>query len=197
MLTATGGAKYAIVAVDYFTKWIEAEPLVHITEANTTSFVKKNIIYKFEIPNTIITDNGTQFDNKNFREMCDKYGINNYYASPAHPQTNGQTEAVNKVIKHNLKAKLTTKKGNWVEILPQVLWAYRTTERSSIGVTPYFMASRSCHPRRNNILLTKSPALPTRTQHWYVKIWLGWIGRKKGACSNKKCCLSAKGRQIL
>ncbi|KAK0594152.1 hypothetical protein LWI29_003803 [Acer saccharum] len=86
MPTVTGGAKHAIVAVDYFTKWVEAEPLVHITEANTISFVKKNILYRFGIPNTIITDNGTQFDGKKFRELCDKYGINNYYASAAHPQ---------------------------------------------------------------------------------------------------------------
>ncbi|KAK1590980.1 hypothetical protein Q3G72_000248 [Acer saccharum] len=140
MPTLTGGAKHAIVAVDYFTKWVEAEPLVHIIEANTTSFIKKNILYRFRIPNTIITDNGTQFDNKKFREMCDKYGINNYYASLAHPQTNGQTEAVNKIIKHNLKAKLTRKKGNWAEKLPQVLWAYRTTERNLTGETPYSMA---------------------------------------------------------
>ncbi|KAK0577195.1 hypothetical protein LWI29_029367 [Acer saccharum] len=140
MPTATGGAKHAIVAVDYFTKWVEAEPLVHITEANTISFVKKNILYRFGIPNTIITDNGTQFDGRKFRELCDKYGISNYYASPAHPQTNGQTEAVNKIIKHNLKAKLATKKGNWADKLPQVLWAYRTTERGSTGETPYSMA---------------------------------------------------------
>ncbi|KAK0603302.1 hypothetical protein LWI29_003521 [Acer saccharum] len=92
MPTATGGAKHAIVAVDYFTK--------------------------FGIPNTIITDNGTQFDGRKFRELCDKYGISNYYASPAHPQTNGQTEAVNKIIKHNLKAKLATKKGSWADKLP-------------------------------------------------------------------------------
>ncbi|KAK0593858.1 hypothetical protein LWI29_035065 [Acer saccharum] len=140
MPTATGGAKHAIVAVDYFTKWVEAEPLVHITEANTISFVKKNILYIFGIPNTIITNNGTQFDGRKFRELCDKYGINNYYASPAHPQTNGQTEAVNKIIKHNLKAKLATKKGSWADKLPQVLWAYRTTERGSTGETPYSMA---------------------------------------------------------
>ena len=141
MPTAPGGAKHAIVAVDYFTKWVEAESLVHITEANTTSFVKKNILYRFGIPNTIITDNGTQFDNKKFRDLCKKYGINNYYyASLAHPQTNGQTEAVNKIIKHNLKAKLAVKKGNWAEKLPQVLWAYRTTERNSTGETPYSMA---------------------------------------------------------
>ncbi|KAK0596914.1 hypothetical protein LWI29_020073 [Acer saccharum] len=94
----------------------------------------------FGIPNTIITDNGTQFDGRKFIELCDKYGINNYYASPAHPQTNGQTEAVNKIIKHNLKAKLATKKGSWADKLPQVLWAYRTTERGSTGETPYSMA---------------------------------------------------------
>ncbi|KAK0585343.1 hypothetical protein LWI29_027080 [Acer saccharum] len=111
MPTAPEGAKHAIVAVDYFTKWVEAESLVHITEENTTSFVKKNILYRFGMPNTIITNNGTQFDSKKFRELCDKYGINNYYATPAHPQTNGQTEAVNKIIKHNLKAKLAAKKG--------------------------------------------------------------------------------------
>ncbi|KAK0596580.1 hypothetical protein LWI29_016986 [Acer saccharum] len=107
-----GGAKHAIVAVDYFTKWVEAEALVHITEANNTSFVRKNIIYRFGSPSIIITNNGTQFDNIKFKEMCEEYKIVNYYASPAHPQTNGQTEAVNKVIKHTLKAKLEAKKGS-------------------------------------------------------------------------------------
>ena len=113
-----------------------------ITEENTTNFVKKNILYRFRIPNTIITDNETQFDNKKFRELCRKYMINNYYASPTHPQTNGQTEAVNKIIRHNLKAKLAIKKGSWVEKLPQVPWAYRTIEKSSTGETPYSMAFR-------------------------------------------------------
>ncbi|KAK0575146.1 hypothetical protein LWI29_034598 [Acer saccharum] len=135
-----GGAKHAILAVDYFTKWAEAEALVHITEANTTSFVKKNIIYRFGIPSIIITDNGTQFDNKKFREMCEEFKIVNYYASPAHPQTNGQTEAVNKVIKHTLKAKLEAKKDGWADKLPEVLWAYRTTVRSSTGETLFVLA---------------------------------------------------------
>ncbi|KAK0603090.1 hypothetical protein LWI29_001292 [Acer saccharum] len=118
---AKGGAKHAIVAVDYFTKWVEAEALVHITEANTTNFVKKNILYRFGIPSTIITDNGTQFDNNKFKEMCEEHKIANYYALHAHPQTNGQTEAVNKVIKHTLKAKLEAKKGNWADKLHEVL----------------------------------------------------------------------------
>ncbi|KAK0591347.1 hypothetical protein LWI29_000356 [Acer saccharum] len=132
-----GGAKHAIVAMDYFTKWVEAEALVHITEVNTTNFVKRNILYRFRIPSIIVTDNGTQFNNKKFREMCEEYKIANYYASPTHPQTNGQTKAVNKVIKHTLKAKLEAKKGSWADKLPEVLWAYRTTARSSTGETPF------------------------------------------------------------
>ena len=47
---------------------------------------------------------------------------------------------MNKIIKHNLKAKLVVKKGSWADKLPQVLWAYRTTERGSTGETPYSMA---------------------------------------------------------
>ncbi|KAK0590214.1 hypothetical protein LWI29_024031 [Acer saccharum] len=167
-----GGAKHAIVAVDYFTKWVEAEAesLVHITEANTTSFVKKNIIYRFGIPSIIITDNGTQFDNKKFREMCEEFKIANYYASPAHPQTNGQTEAVNKVIKHTLKAKLEAKKGGWVDKLPEVLWAYRTTVRSSTGETPFALAfgTEAVILAKNNFYIPQGSVIQPRAQYRYA-----------------------------
>ncbi|KAK1559692.1 hypothetical protein Q3G72_017338 [Acer saccharum] len=79
-----GGAKHAIVLVDYFIKWVEVEALVHITKANTTNFVKKNILYRFGILSTSITDNGTQFDNEKFNKLCRDHNISNYYASPAH-----------------------------------------------------------------------------------------------------------------
>ena len=58
--------KFLIVAIDYFTKWVEVKPAVKITEAKITSFVWKNIVYRFEIPNVIILNNGRQFDNPKF-----------------------------------------------------------------------------------------------------------------------------------
>ncbi|XP_022895224.1 uncharacterized protein LOC111409403 [Olea europaea var. sylvestris] len=135
-----GSATFAIVALDYFTKWVEAEPLARITEANTTKFVWKNVICRFGIPHSIVSDNGRQFDNRKMRELCNELGIKKDFSTPHHPQANGQVEAVNKTIKNTLKRKLDASKGAWVDELPHVLWAIRTTCRTATGETPFSMA---------------------------------------------------------
>ncbi|CAL8175330.1 unnamed protein product [Prunus armeniaca] len=135
-----GQVKYAAVAVDYFTKWAEAEALATITAARIETFVWQNIVCRFGIPNAIVTDNGRQFDNAKFRQFCSNLKIKLCFASPAHPQSNGQVEAVNKIIKKTLKTKLDQAKGCWPELLPEVLWAYRTTFRTSTGETPFSLS---------------------------------------------------------
>ena len=85
---ANGGAKFAIVVMDYFTKWVEAEPLTTITTKQVITFVVKNIICRFGIPKVIITDNGTQFDCIEFKNFCQKYKIDKRYTAVAHPQSN-------------------------------------------------------------------------------------------------------------
>ena len=84
-----GQCKFIIVAVDYFTKWAEADPLATITEQKIRDFVWFSIICRFGIPRALVSDNGKQFDNAKFRDFCDELGIKNYYSSPAHPQSNG------------------------------------------------------------------------------------------------------------
>ena len=90
-----GQVKFLLVAIDYFTKWVEVEALTTITEARIRSFVWKNIICRFGIPRTIISDNGRQFDNQGFRDFCSGLGIKNQFSSPRHPQANEQTEVEN------------------------------------------------------------------------------------------------------
>ena len=58
--------RFLIVAIDYFTKWVEAEPVMMIIEDKVTSFVWKNIICRFGVPHVTISDNGKQFDNPKF-----------------------------------------------------------------------------------------------------------------------------------
>ena len=81
-----------------------------------------------------------QFDNNEFCAFCDDFGIKKSFSSINHPQTNDQVEVVNKIIKFNLKTKLEKRRGLWAEELPKVLWAYRTTSRTSIGETPFSLA---------------------------------------------------------
>ena len=129
--------KLLLVAIDYFTKWVEVEALATITEAKVRSFVWKNIVCRFGIPQTIISDNGRQFDSQGFKSFCSSLGIKNKYSSPRHPQANGRTEVTNRTLLKIIKARLVEAKGAWPKELPSVLWAYRTTSRTPIGETSF------------------------------------------------------------
>ena len=102
-------------------------------------FVWRNIITRFGVPRTLISNNGLQFDSKAFRRYCCELGITNRYSNPTYPQGNGQAEVINKVIVNGLKKRLDDAKGRWVEELPHVLWTYWTTPRRSTGETSFAM----------------------------------------------------------
>uniref|UniRef100_A0A2N9FCJ8 Uncharacterized protein n=1 Tax=Fagus sylvatica TaxID=28930 RepID=A0A2N9FCJ8_FAGSY len=136
---------------DYFTKWVEAEPLATITERNIRAFVWKAIICRFGIPRAFISDNGRQFDNSPFREFCEELGIHNHYSSPGHPQANGQVEVTNRSLLKMIKTRLEGAKGLWPEELPNILWAYRTTARTPTGETPFRLNESNDDQLRSNL----------------------------------------------
>ncbi|CAJ2651997.1 unnamed protein product [Trifolium pratense] len=131
--------RYLIVAVDYFTKWVEAEPLSDITSLRVLRFFKRNVLARFGIPQVVVTDNGTQFTDKEFQAFLVALGTKQHFTSVEHPQTNGQAEAANRVILRGLRRRLDQNKKKWVEELDNVLWAYRTTPHSTTGETPFRM----------------------------------------------------------
>ena len=106
LLISKGQCKFIIVAVDYFTKWAEAEPLVTITEQKIQNFMWRAIICRFGIPRALVSDNGKQFDNAKFRDLWAELR---------------KTEVTIRTLKAALKTKLEDLKGNWVEYLPEVL----------------------------------------------------------------------------
>ena len=112
---AAGNKKFMFVNTDYFTKWVEAEPLANSRYVDTKKFIWKNIVTWFGIPHTLISDNGLQFDSKAFKRYYCDLGITNRYFTPAYLQGNRQAEVVNKVIVSRLKKSLDDAKGKWVE----------------------------------------------------------------------------------
>ena len=98
------------------------------------------IICRFGIPRALVSDNGKQFDNAKFRDFYAELRIKNYYSSPVHSQSNEQAEVTIRTLKAALTTKLEDLKGKWVEYLPEVLWAYRTTQKSATWETPFALA---------------------------------------------------------
>ncbi|XP_071740325.1 uncharacterized protein [Rutidosis leptorrhynchoides] len=84
--------RHLVVAVDFFTKWVEAKPLRSITRKQIVNFVWEEIVCHFGVPNKIISDNGKQFAHDLFRAWCDRLNIKQSFSSVAHPQANGQVE---------------------------------------------------------------------------------------------------------
>jgi hypothetical protein len=73
--TTQGNLQYAVVAVEYFNKWIEAKPVTNMSSFTMKKFPWQNIICRFGVLRHITIDNGTQFDSQNFREYCESLGI--------------------------------------------------------------------------------------------------------------------------
>ncbi|KAL5569007.1 hypothetical protein UlMin_025582 [Ulmus minor] len=139
-------ARYTYLAGQLYKRGY-SNPLLKCITANQGLYVMQeihegvcrnhNIVCGFGIPHSLVSDNGTQFDSTGLKKLCSELGIKKHFSSVAHPQSNGQVEAVNKTIKRNLERKLEGLKNAWVEELPRVLWAYRTTSRTTTGESPF------------------------------------------------------------
>ncbi|GJZ69763.1 reverse transcriptase domain-containing protein, partial [Tanacetum coccineum] len=112
-LEGSGKVKFLIVAMDYFTKWIEAKAMATITGNQVEKFVWDNIVCRFGLPGEIILDNGKQFSDNPFK--------------------------ANRSLGEGIKARMGEGNKNWVEKLPHVMWAHRTMIKSNHGDTPFFL----------------------------------------------------------
>jgi transposase InsO family protein len=139
---AVSGFWYLYVAIDKFTKWPEATPMVKINKQSTIKFIK-SIICKFGIPNRFITDNGFQFTSSTFQGYCEDLGIQNCYVFIAHPKSNGQVERANAKILKGLKTRtydcLKKHCAKWINELPCALSANWTSLNRATGETPFFL----------------------------------------------------------
>jgi hypothetical protein len=132
---------YLFVAIDKFTKWPEATPVVSITQSAAVAFLR-SIVCRFGVPSRIITHNRTQFTSRIFQEYCEGIGTQLCFASVAHPRSNGQVKRANAEILRGLKTRtyncLKKHGANWVSELPSMLWGNRTTPSRATGETPFF-----------------------------------------------------------
>jgi hypothetical protein len=139
---APRGFTHLLVAIEKFSKWIEIRPLTSIGSEQAAAFFT-NIIHRFGIPNSIITDNGTQFTGKKFLDFCEGHHIRVDWVAVAHPMTNGQVEHANGIILQGLNPRIyndLNKFGKrWIKELPSVVWSLRTTPSRATGFSLFFL----------------------------------------------------------
>jgi hypothetical protein len=136
-LGSSTGHRFIMVAMDYFTKWTKAVLLRNMTHQEAVNFVQEHIIYRFGVPQTLTTDQGSSFMSHQFRDFVESMKNKLLNSSPYYVQANGQAKASNKVLIKIIKKRIKDNPRRWHEKLSEALWAHRTSRHGATKVIPF------------------------------------------------------------
>ena len=135
-LPLSNGFKYLLTAVDRFTRWPMAIPMIDISAESVLDAFAHGWIQLFGVPSTITTDRGSQFSSALFQQLVKVWGIKHLMTTPYHPEANGLVERFHRRLKEALIALGAEEPSQWFWKLPCVLLAIRTTIKPDIGASP-------------------------------------------------------------
>jgi hypothetical protein len=156
------GNRYIISATDVLSKFVVTKAVRDCTAQTTARFIKEDIISKFGTPRCILTDNGTHFTASLMTELFKQLGITHLYATPYHPQTNGQIERYNSTMDAKIAILSNERKTNWDDQLPLVTFNYNSSIHASTNQVPFetMYGRRPTLPldhQSDNVSLTHDP----------------------------------------
>ncbi|MCO5596442.1 hypothetical protein L7F22_050505 [Adiantum nelumboides] len=133
------GKLYILVAIDYMTRWVEAQSVAKVNEKTVSKFVYTHICCRFGTPLEIVSDNGPGFRRGLLTEVCEELKISHRHSTPYYPQSNGLVEKANGIIARIIRKMVESKPKRWDNFLDGAIWAYRTTYRDATQFTPFHL----------------------------------------------------------
>ncbi len=147
--TSYEGNQYAVVFVDYLTKWPEVFPTKDQTTLTIARLLVEHVISRHGVPADLLSDRGTPFLSKLMQEVCQLMGIHKVNTTAYHPQTDGLVERFNRTLLDLLAKTVESSGRDWDTHLPYVLFAYRASLQESTRESPFYL------------LYGRDPRLPT------------------------------------
>ena len=135
-LPLSNGFKYLLTAVDRFTRWPMAIPMVDISAESVLDAFSHGWVQLFGVPSTMTTDRGSQFSSALFQQLVKTWNVKHVMTTPYHPEANGLVERLHRRLKEALIALGAEEPSQWFWKLPCVLLAIRTTVKPDIGASP-------------------------------------------------------------
>lgn len=152
------GNKYLLTYQDDLTKYVEAIPMENQEAETITYNFVTHILLRHSSPETILTDNGSNFVSDLFKRVCKMLGINRSYATPYHPETNGALERTHRTLKEHLRCYINEGLNDWDTWIPYAVYTFNTTPHSSTNFSPYELLY-GFKPILPNTLKTKPQAV--------------------------------------
>ncbi|CAB0039040.1 unnamed protein product [Trichogramma brassicae] len=167
--------KYLIVMIDLFTRWVEIRPVRRATAKAVISALEELVVFRWGTPEVLITDNGTEFINKDVAKTLEEFGIHHTTIPPYCARTN-PTERANRTIKTTIKSYVGADHRNWDLHVHELRYTINTAVQSSTRVSPAFL-NFGRHPRRANTF--RSEVEHRKINDWRIdeSVWLHRVKR--------------------
>ena len=143
------GNKYAIVFVDYLTKWPEVFPAKDQSALTIARLLVEKVVTRHGVPTQLLSDRGASFLSNLMKSVYELLGLKKVNTTAYHPQTDGLVERFNRTLTDMLSKKVKKGGKDWDQQLPYVLFAYRASIQESTGESPFF------------VLYGRTPRVPT------------------------------------
>ena len=127
-------------------RWVEEIPTRTNDHQVVVKFIHQHIFCWVGCPRAIISDGGRHFNNQQLQLMLKKYAVEHRFTTPYHPQANRQVENTNREVKKILRKMVRLDSKDWSTKLYDALWAYRTTYKTPLGMSPFKLVyGKACY----------------------------------------------------
>lgn len=149
-----------LVFVDKLTKFVRMAPIKEkCSAADTAELFIEQVLQNHGIPSTIVSDRDTRFTSEFWREFCKRAGVQQRLSTAFHPQTDGQSERMIRVVEEVLRHFVNEQHNDWDTLLPLVCFAINNAKSAATGETPFYL-NYGAHPRGPNTVWSPTGRLP-------------------------------------